>query len=237
MKHIALALFLTFALAAAAVAGPPLDGNYKSTDLGGPLLTGRYCESWAPPNTATDPGTTFNCASWDGGTLGTQWRYYCAVLNQPGMIIVDNVDANGNGSRTYMKTFVGGYFWLAGTGPWANGDPDYPGVLDSYVEFETIQYVAWDRVNAVTNVQCAAHFNGYPDACITLGIGNGVEIGSTDFMMVKPGDYPDFLDGNCDPLGTHGGWWDFISITLSITGCTVPVQETSWGSVKAIYSE
>jgi len=237
MKQTALALLLSVALATPALAGPPLDGNYKSTDLGGSVLTGRYAESWLVPNGLLDPATTLNCASWDGATLGTQWRYYCGTMVAPAQLISDNLDVNGNGSRTYMKTFVGGYVWLDGAGPWGNGDPDYPGTLQSYVEFETIQYVAWDRVAAVTNVSSAAHFTGYSLSCMTFAVGNGAEVGSTDYGMTKPADYPDFMDANCNPIGTLGGWWDFIGITLSITGCTVPVEETTWGAVKAIYGE
>ena len=73
---------------------------------------------------------------------------------------------------------------------------------------------------------------------MTITIGNGVEIGSTDFGDTKPADYPAFLEeGTCADTGIYGGWWDFITMSLVISGCTVPAEETSWGSVKAIYAE
>ena len=39
-------------LAIAAVAGPPLNGVYSSTDIGGVVNVGRYSESYLVPNSA-----------------------------------------------------------------------------------------------------------------------------------------------------------------------------------------
>jgi hypothetical protein len=229
---------LSMLLAGTSVAGPPLDGTYQSTDLGGSVLLGRYSEAYPAANGSLSPGTTINSQSWDGATLGTQWMYFCAVMVAPPTLMEDNVDANGNGNRTYQKEFVGGYFWLSGTGPWANSAPDYPGMIDTYTEFETIQYEEWDRVAAVTNVQAVGRFDDYLDVCLNFAIGNGSEVGSTDFDDPVPTDYPPFLDPDtCDPTGQYGGWWDFFTITLSITGCSTPVYETTWGAVKARYTD
>ncbi len=162
MKRSGIALFalLTLLLAGTSVAGPPLDGNYESTDLGGPVHVGRYTEAWDPGGGALLAGTTLNAESWDGANLGTQWRYWCGSLINDGVLLTDNVDANGNGNRTYIKTFVGGFIWLSGAGPWANGDPDYPGTIDIYVEFETITYDAWIPVAAIHMFQLTDHPNG-----------------------------------------------------------------------------
>ncbi len=232
-----LSIFTVMLLAGTSVAGPPLDGVYNSIDMGGPTELGRYTESWDPGGGALMVGTTFNAESWDGSDLGLQWRYFCSTILIAPVLLVDNVDGNGNGNRTYMKTFSGGYIWLSGTGPWANGDPDYPGVIDNYTEFETIQYVNWVEVAAVTNVQATAHFDNYPTACMNFAIGNGSLVGSTDLGDLFPGDYPDFLDPNCTATRSLGAWWDMFTITLTITGCTTPVQESTWGAVKSLYSE
>ena len=226
-------------MASVSVAGPPLNGDYDSDDIGGPINVGRYTESWSVPNGALLPGTTLNAESWDGANLGLQWRYYCSTQQAAPVLLVDNVDVNGNGNRTYMKTFEGGQIWLSGTGPWANGDPDYPGTIDTYYEFETIQYTEWVRTHAVTNIQATAHFDNYPNTCMAFSVGNGLEIGSTDFGDTKPADYPDLLEeATCAPVMTLGGWWDFFTLTLSITGCsTVATEESTWGAIKEIYSE
>jgi hypothetical protein len=174
-------LLLIFSLAAGtSLAGPPLVGNYDSTDLGGLVYVGRYTEGWDVGYGALTSGTTLNAASWDGSALATQWHYWCSTEASDASLLINNVNASGNGNRTYMKTFVGGNIWLCGTGPWANGDADYPGVIDSYAEFETITYSNWEPIAAVTNVQAIAHFDNYPYQCMTFYIGNGSRVATTD---------------------------------------------------------
>ena len=234
---IVLTALLTMLIAGSAFAGPPLAGNYDSTDLGGVVYTGRYTEGWDAAGNPVQAGTTLNAESWDGTDLGTQWRYWCGTEVADALLISDGVDANGNGNRTYLKTFVGGFIWLSGSGPWANGDPDYPGVIDTYSEIEIVTYVNWVSTAAVTNVQSTAHFDGYPDACMTFYIGNGSRYATTENGDPIPPDYPDLLDTNCNPTRTEGAFWDFFSITLSISGCTTPVNETTWGAVKSMYDD
>jgi hypothetical protein len=239
MKGSGIALFalLTLVAAGTAFAGPPLAGDYQSTDLGGSVYVGRYTEGWDAGGAAVLGGTTLNAESWSGSALGTQWRYWCATEAADGVVITDNVDANGNGNRTYMKTFVGGYIWLDGAGPWANGDADYPGVIDTYVEFETVTYSEFVAIAAITNVQALAHFDNYPEQCMTFYIGNGSREADTDIGDTLPTDYPDLIDPDCNPTRTNGAAWNFFTITLSISGCTTPVEETTWGAVKAKYNE
>jgi len=225
-------------LASSALAGAPLNGDYQSTDLGGPIDVGRYTEGWDVGSGAMLAGTTFNAGSWDGANFGAMWRYTCGTLLSDATLLTDNVDANGNGNRTYMKTFVGGTIWLSGAGPWGNGDAEYSGPIGSYVEFETVQYSAWERTGVVTNVQATASFDGYDGMCVAFSVANGTEVGSTDFGEMKPADYPDFLwAGSCAPGAPEGAWWDMSSITLSINWCAVPTREQSWGAIKAKFGE
>ncbi len=227
---------LVLLLAQAALAGPPLAGNYSSTDLGGPVLTGRYTEGWLPGGGALTAGHTLNCASWDGTALGSQWRYWCGNAVADAVMLNNTVNALGNGQRTYMDTYVGGYFWLSGTGPWANGDAQYPGILDSYVEFETITYSNWVPISAITNVQMSAHFDNYPSMCMSYTMGNGVRVSTTALGQPAPANYPGFMDPNCNAGLADGACWNFITITLSIVDCTVRTEEATWGAVKKIYS-
>jgi len=155
-----------------------------------------------------------------------------------GVLLINNVNpTTGNGNRTYQKTFVGGYIWLSGTGPWANGDPDYYGVIDSYTEFETISYTNWVPIAAVTNVQAIAHFDDYPEQCMTFYIGNGSRTASTEVGDPVPPDYPDLLDTDCNSTRTEGAFWDFYSVTLSIYGCQISTEPSTWGQIKSIHSE
>ena len=236
-KKLATTLVIMAALSATlALAGPPLPGNYKSTDIGGTIPAGRYTEGWDAGGGAMGVGTTQNCGSWDGSAPGGVWMYTCGTELTPGVQISGYVNAQGNGNRTFMKTYSGGIFWLSGTGPWANGDPDYAGVFDSYVEFETVQYSNWVPVSAVTNVQAAAHFDNYPTLCMGFSIGNGVRVGTTDLGNVMPPNYPALIDPACNPTRTLGAWWDFFSISISLTpDCATPAKPSTWGSLKAIY--
>lgn len=222
--------------AQAAFAGPPLPGTYRSTDLGGPVLVGRYSEGWGAGGNALSAGATLNCGSWDGSALGSQWRYSCGTQTANSVLLSNTVNAQGNGNRTYMSTYVGGSFYLSGSGPWGNGDAGYPGVMDSYVEYETLQYVNWVPVSGITNVQMSAHFDNYPEQCMSYNMGNGVRVSDTGLGQPAPANYPSFLDASCNATPVDGACWNFITITLSIVDCSVPVEETTWGAVKSIYS-
>jgi hypothetical protein len=240
MKRLATTLLILAALAlmaTASLAGPPLPGNYMSTDLaGGTIPTGRYTEGWDAGGSALSANTTQNCGSWDGAAIGTVWRYTCGTMTGPGTLLFSTVNAQGNGNRTYACAYTGGTFWLSGTGPWANGDPDYPGVFDSYVEYETVQYANWIPISAVTNVQSTAHFNNYETYCMGFSIGNGSRVGTTDLGNVMPAGYPDMLDPTCLATRTLGAWWNFTSITITLTPeCATPTKPSSWGSLKAMY--
>ncbi len=240
MRHLGTSILLLAALglaAATAFAGAPLPGNYQSSDLGGVIGYGRYTEGWQSGGGALAVGTTLNAQSWNGTSLGSDWKYWCATEQAPATLMFDAVNTSGNGNRTYMKTFQGGVIWLSGTGPWANGDPEYAGVIDTYAEFETIQYSNWVPIAAVSNVQATAHFNNYPSDCLAFQISNGTRIGTTDLGGVKPADYPAFLyAGTCAEGAPYGAWWQMTSITLSISsGCATPSKPSTWGSLKALY--
>ena len=234
--NVLLASLIVASLAvSAALAGPPLNGVYSSTDIGGVINTGRYMESYSAPDGAVAIGTVLHAQSWDGATLGLQWSYTCGVILGTPTLISDFVNANGTGSRTYEKVFVGGSIWLSGTGPWGNGDAQYTGPITSYVEYETIQYVAWNRVHAVTNVTAIASIEGYNDACLAFTVGNGVEIGSTDFGNPVPTTYPVMLDAGCSPTTGNGSWWDMMTLSLYIDSCSVGVEDQTWGAIKSLY--
>lgn len=223
-------------LASVAIAGAPLPGTYQSSDLGGVLSTGRYTEGWDAGGGALLAGTTQNCGSWNGSALGTEWKYTCGVTTAPATLLLDTVDGNGNGNRTWRCPFVGGRLWLSGSGPWANGDADYPGAFDSYVEFETITYVAGVPVAAVTNVQATAHFDAYPAACMAFSIANGSRVGTTDLGGTMPAGFPDMLAADCSPSRTLGAWWNMTSVTISLTpNCATPTHGSTWGALKSIY--
>lgn len=239
MHHKNAQLFLLLALslvASAALAGPPLNGVWQSSDMGGSINPGRYMESYAVQNGATSVGTTLHAQSWDGSTLGLEWSYSCGVIEAEPVVISDFVSGTGTGSRTYEKHFVGGTIWLSGSGPWGNGDAEYSGPILSYVEYETVQYLNWTRIHAVTNVTAVAQIDGYNETCLSFTVGNGVEIGSTDFGDPVPADYPAMLDAStCSPTAMNGAWWNMMTLALYIDSCAVSNDDATWGEVKALY--
>jgi hypothetical protein len=235
-------LSLTAAVAlgvTAALAQPPLDGTYKSS--AGDFLEGRSSTSWITPvNDPPQAGNMLHGQSWDGAALVAEWNVSCPVT--VGVLLLFDAVVGGNGHRGYLITYIGGTIWLDGAGPWGGGDASYSGVIDSYTETRTEQYSGGNLVGANSNHSVSAHIVGYPADCVAFGIGNGVLIGDTDPNLipitdtnVKPADYPDFLV-NCavDNL-SDGHWGDLTDLTLTVRGCEVPVEKTSWGAVKSIY--
>jgi hypothetical protein len=231
----AIMLVVILATPLVAVADPPINGTYTSTDLGGQMLFGRYSESWSAPNGRLQIGNTTNKLSWDGATLGTQWWMYCSDIAFAPLLISDTV-VNGNGFREWLVTYSNGILILDGNGPWGNGtEPSYTATLDSYQEIKTFQYANNEIVQCISNVSIQAQIIGYNDLCVAFSIFNQEELGNTDADLLPP-DYPSFLEPNtCAPTRTMGEWGEVDEITLIVTGCTVANEETTWGKVKALY--
>ncbi|MFQ5511190.1 MAG: hypothetical protein ACE5EO_05010 [Candidatus Krumholzibacteriia bacterium] len=222
-------------LCSPALAGPPLNGSYTSTDLGGAILTGRYAESWATAGGMLQVDNTLNKQSWDGATLGTQWQMTCPSVSATPVLLFSTVDVNGNGQETYRITWTGGSLELSGTGPWGNLEPSYTALFTSFVTITTVSFQSHQVVSVISNTQISATFVGFDDACVTFAITNLAQFGSTDTGPVPPG-YPGFLDPNsCLATRTFGSWGSVTSITMTIAGCTIPVEELTWGSIKALY--
>jgi len=228
-------------LAVPVLAQPPVNGIYKSTDIGGPeLLTGRSCESWNP-----GPVSQFNAItaeSWDGSTLGAQWSISCPTVIAAPTLILDTVDGNGNGQKTYLKIFTGGTFFLvggpAGTPAWSGGDASYTGSINVYTETQVIQYINFVSTGSNITVNLNGTFNNHNNSCYTL-ISNGQRVGTTDVAPYPgPAEYPPLpAMFSCDPTPTRGSWWDRLGLTMTIDYCVVPTEETTWGAVKALYNE
>jgi hypothetical protein len=233
--RIAIAFVCLLAMPLLAVADAPWDGIYKSTTLGGPVFESVGTTSWTAPNGWLQVGNTTHMESFDGNVHATQWLISCPTIVVAPVLISDDVDANGDGTRTYEVNYSGGTLWLAGGGPWGNGDLEYQASVDSYIETVVLSYLEW----AVTGCDVSfssvhGHFTDYPEQCYSFAIGNKACAGNTDEGN-KPGLYPDFVDPSCNPTRTMGRWEDVDDITLTITGCTVPNQSATWGSIKSLY--
>lgn len=233
-----IALILVLGMAVPVMAQAPLDGTYKSTDLGGTILTGTYSEYW-PGGSKLSVNNTLNEQSWDGANLGTQWWWYCPWQVAAPTLILDTVDANGNGTKQWYVIYTGGYCWLDGSGPWGGGDASYLALIDNWSEVVTETYSNFVEVGTVKTQNVQASFQGYGESCMDLTLANKLKYGDTSSGML-PAGFPNFWDWTtCSDVGTAGPgeWGDVDDITLNVTGCTVPVLEKTWGAVKQIYSE
>jgi len=239
-----IAALATLVLAGSVMAQPlpPVNGLYNSPDqaTGGQVLTGRFSESWVG-NVEGAFGNTLNAASWDGA-MGTQWHIWCASAVSTALVS-DTRDGAGTGEVVYRTSYADGRFWFARTGPWsADGLVDFPGDIQELIVTSTHQFVMGTRLGVRANITLSGIFDQqeptWDPSCMDYVINNTSIMGNTD-MGSFPADYPPLLDeAQCpsDAVGmTTGAWGSVTQITMLITGCVVPAEETTWGAIKTLY--
>jgi len=227
---------LSILVAVPVLAQAPVNGTYKTTDLGGLMLPGHYSESWAA-GTKLAVGNTMNEASWDGTTLGTQWHFFCPQAVSVTQL-ANLVDGAGNGQIIWQIRYINGAFLLSGAGPWGGGDLSYTATVDSWNAIVTETFANFVEVAQIRSVSASATFVGYEALCLALQVQNTEKLGETASGGVAA-DFPGFLDGaTCGVVGGAGEWGDVSQITFTVDGCeTVPVQSASWGQVKQLYND
>lgn len=217
--------------ASLAYAQAPVDGTWKSTDSD--FLEGRQSTSWAAAGGRLTMLNTLNAASWDGaGTLGSDWVITCPYM----VNVVPTSPPVVTGNETYLVIYTGGTVVLDGGGPWGGGDPSYTGTITTYIENRAVQKVAGVVVGTAETHSMSADVVGYAQSCIAFGIGNGAWEGDTD-ASVFPANYPALTDFVCAAGPVLGRWGQVTNITLTVKGCIVGVEESTWGSVKSLYTE
>ncbi len=233
MRNAILISILTVVLvtgAASVYAGPPLNGTYKSSS--GAFDEGREASSWAGGG-FLGTGGVLHAESWDGAALGGDWKIVCPQV--VAVTLIADLTFGGNGSKIYQIDYTGGFITLGGAGPWGNGDPQYNGTIDTYVEIRTVLYSGGIKVASVSDHAVSAHLQGYTQSCMTWGVGNGAWLGESP--AAKPAGYPTYLDAACGNTGTTGHWGDIRDLTISVQGCAVATKATTWGNVKSLYRD
>ena len=87
---------------------PSHDGVFSTTT--GTMLPGRASEAWCT-GTPGVTGNNENAMSWDGTTLGTQWRAWGMSIDENGAVeIFRNLDSEGSGWIEYRTFYDGGEF-------------------------------------------------------------------------------------------------------------------------------
>jgi hypothetical protein len=220
----------------------PEFGIYYSTDLGGEILTGRFSESWSGPSAGYgQPGNTILASSVNGPAMGTQWEMWCASISGQPMLVSDVRDTTNSGEVTWLAEYEGGYFWMAGDGPWGDvGVADFTGTIEMLSS--TITYVYAD--NVLVEVRSNWSLLGELDpesgegVCVEFGIGNLTFVGTSD-ESARPEDYPPFMASDCGPWPAEtGAWGTMCEISVHIRNCMEsPVKEATWGAIKSLYTD
>lgn len=224
-------LAMVAVIAAPALATGPVPGTYNSIDLGGSVQLGRMSQSWPAPGNATGgAGDVFNLRSWDGSSLGDQWWFQCGL--QPSPAVVQDLRVGGTGAVIISNTFIGGRFFLDGTGPWSDGSKDLNGSLGVTRITVTERWVGGVLEESRMNIDTDGVFDG-SRCTLTFVISNGLGEGNTDTGSL-PANYPAFLDPNCQPSRVYGAWGSMSQITMRID-CPVTGQKSTWGALKTMY--
>ncbi len=204
------------------------------------MLTGRFSESWMPTEGAVN--NAIHAESWDGATLGSQWRVWCpAIVSAP--VLISDTRVAGTGDAVYRTIYGGGRFWLSSSGPWsADNLADFTGDVTYFVVVSTHQFLMGNLNGIRSNITLIGIFDQlYPSwnqSCMDYSIDNGSVTGYAP--SVKPADYPGFINYlNCPAEAgdgnLSGAWGSVTNLTLVITGCSVPAQPSTWGAVKLRY--
>lgn len=211
---------------------PDWDVDYSHTysTTAGTVMPGRATEAWCNGGPG-QPGNTQSAMSWDGATLGTEWKIWGMEIDGNGaQLTVDTVDANGNGIRSYHTNYVGGEFWLDKDGAWGNGTVDLYGPLVMAIVDITVTYINNQMVGATSNISLAGSLADCPNGCaIDYAISNALLVWSAASGDAMPANYPDLL---CSAVA--GEAFDICCTTMQIS-CVVPNESTTWGSLKSQY--
>jgi hypothetical protein len=245
MRNAILVSILTGVLAvgATAYAGPPLSGTWSSNG-GATFDEGTAASSWGAGG-FIGTGNVLYGQSYAGGVFTADWSIGCPVVSS----VVVLLPSGPTGNAIYQINYAGGYVTLGGPGnPWNGGDAVYTGTIDIYTEIRTVQYVNGHVRGAVSDHSVSAHIQGYSESCVAWAIGNGVLRGATpggapifdyspttSLVSVKPGNYPDFHNAACAVAGANGHWDDIKDLTVTVQGCAVATEQSTWGNVKAMY--
>lgn len=242
-KHVIPALVILAAVSASTGWAAPNAGTYRSTDMGGPVFTGRMTQS-EDEGLGLKPGAgdVLGWASWDGSALGTQWSVTCGVQYAP-QGRKGEMDSKGYGAVMLTNTFLGGMFILSDTGPWGGNAPVVGKLIRTDFTVETT-YEAFKALSQAIVVTSRG----------IDGFGRPVVITSTKctgWGEVTDGrlqDYPELVDMECQGGRDEGYWWDAGDVTIlilrrddgvsitpeSVEAVAAPDRPT-WGFVKTLY--
>lgn len=225
-----LGLLLT-TLAPALATCPNLNSSFSTS--AGTLQPGRVSEAWCSGAGPGVPGNMENAMSWDGVSLGTQWKVWGMTIDAAGAVLINQFQLSPTCvAITYATDYDGGQFWLSGSYVWSDGTGDLTGNLTAYHVTTTVTVCNGVPVAQTSNVSFQGQFTNCPEAqgcVIEFAIANAMKIWDSTSVVAAPVNYPSLLCG-----AVSGELFDACCITLSIN-CAVSDETESWSGVKSMY--
>ncbi|MBU2501277.1 hypothetical protein KJ682_08125 [bacterium] len=227
MKTILIASIVGFLAAQAGAQCPAGPGNWNLT---GGRSSESFCELDGEPAVRGAPGNILEFQSWDGSSLGLQWRIQDLRIDDNGAeLLFEEINENGDGYRIYHAWCTGGRYRLAPGWPWSAGPEDLHGQVIS-------AEVAWSET--ILNWKLVYYFH---DFSALAGI-EGCSIPQVDTIEFHvssltawipelghplPADYPSF---GC--MAGTGDLLDVSSLGIKIDPI-MPTGQVSWSTVKS----
>ena len=206
----------------------PVPGIYSTSTQ--TITSGRASEAWCGNMGPGKPGNRENAASWDGSTLGAQWKVWDIYIDGTGAVEVGrSIDAFGNGWIDYETNYLGGQFWLSKDHIWSDGVHEITGAITYYNVGTRVSIIGGQPVGATSNIFLTGVFNGCPEHILEYTITNAMQVWRSDSGNSRPENYPDMLCG-----ANSGELFEVCCITASIRE-VVATEESSWGLIKELY--
>lgn len=222
-----LSMVLLLSLVAPALATCPNQNGPFSTTAG-TLLGGRVSEAWCTGVGPGQPGNMENALSWDGVSLGTQWKIWGMTIDASGAVELYRTPT----SIIYVTHYEGGEFWLSRNYAWSDGTGDLTGVITSYDVATTVTLNNGVPVGQASNVTLKGKFTNCPDyqgCVIEFAIANAMKEWDSSYATPAPANYPALLCG-----ATTGELFAACCINMSIN-CVVANEIDSWSGIKSMY--
>ncbi len=207
----------------------PIDGTYTTSN--GTLLGGRSSEAWClDPWQPGKEGNTENAMSWDGSTLGGQWKVWGMAINSDEAVVSGSYfDEFGNGWIDYLTNYEGGEFWLSGDHLWGDGSTDYTGSVNYFNVTARASFIAGEFVGMTSNIMLmGGSFDECENCELEFVISNALLVwraGEGDM----PENYPPLLCG-----ASSGDMFDVCCINARVVCGPNAVGESTWGAIKQL---
>lgn len=224
-----LAVVFLAASASAVCLNSPKDGIYTTTN--GSMIGGRSSEAWCSGVGPGQPGNTESAASWNGSTLGGQWKIWGMAIDENGAVETARwFDAYGNGWIDYTTNYVGGEFWLDGDHLWGTGAGDFSGTVTYFNVSARVSYFGGQPVGVTSNIFMRGSFADCTHCAIEYAISNAMLVWRTGYATAMPANYPAFECG-----AAAGELFDVCCATAKIYCQPVATESSTWGGIKALY--